>query len=87
MACAPPLEKKKQPVYALTLTKTLKKRMVGEGRRDSPLMRLGGCWAQSSCHGVLVAVEVGTLGPEDLYELWQHLRFNLISVIVCSTLL
>ncbi|KAH9309737.1 hypothetical protein KI387_037648, partial [Taxus chinensis] len=26
---------------------------------------------------VLVAAEVGTLGPEDLYELWQHLRLNL----------
>ncbi|GLJ33344.1 hypothetical protein SUGI_0670800 [Cryptomeria japonica] len=36
---------------------------------------------------ILVAAELGTLKPEDLYELWQHLRFNLVSVILCSTLL
>ncbi|KAG0500527.1 hypothetical protein HPP92_000599 [Vanilla planifolia] len=36
--------------------------------------------------GVLVA-QVSSLSPTDLYLLWDHLRFNLISVILCSTLL
>lgn len=36
---------------------------------------------------VIVAAQVSTFSLEDLYVLWDHLRFNLISVIVCSTLL
>lgn len=36
---------------------------------------------------VIVAAELGTLEPRDLFDLWHHLRYNLVTVIVCSTLL
>ncbi|XP_051151412.1 3-ketoacyl-CoA synthase 11-like [Andrographis paniculata] len=36
---------------------------------------------------VVVAAQLSTFSLQDLYLLWEHLRFNLISVIVCSTLL
>ncbi|KAF7139045.1 hypothetical protein RHSIM_Rhsim07G0147200 [Rhododendron simsii] len=36
---------------------------------------------------VVVAAQLSTFSPQDLYVLWDHLRFNLISVILCSTLL
>lgn len=36
---------------------------------------------------VLVAAQLSTFSLQDLHDLWDHLRFNLISVIVCSTLL
>ncbi|CAI9094477.1 OLC1v1030224C1 [Oldenlandia corymbosa var. corymbosa] len=36
---------------------------------------------------VVVAAQLSTLSLPDLYALWEHLKFNLISVIVCSTLL
>lgn len=35
----------------------------------------------------IIAAQISTFSPEDLYDLWDHLRFNLISVILCSTLL
>ncbi|KAK9274054.1 hypothetical protein L1049_018868 [Liquidambar formosana] len=36
---------------------------------------------------VLIAAQLSTFSPQDLRDLWDHLRFNLISVILCSTLL
>lgn len=36
---------------------------------------------------VVVVAQLSTFSPHDVYVLWEHLRFNLISVIVCSTLL
>ncbi|KAG0484586.1 hypothetical protein HPP92_008575 [Vanilla planifolia] len=35
----------------------------------------------------ITAAQVSTFSLQDLYDLWEHLRFNLISVIICSTLL
>ncbi|KAI6681471.1 hypothetical protein NL676_035352 [Syzygium grande] len=36
---------------------------------------------------VVIAAQLSTFSIRDLYDLWDHLRFNLISVILCSTLL
>uniref|UniRef100_A0A0E0JX50 3-ketoacyl-CoA synthase n=1 Tax=Oryza punctata TaxID=4537 RepID=A0A0E0JX50_ORYPU len=36
---------------------------------------------------VLVAVHLSTLTAGDVADLWSHLRFNLVSVVSCSTLL
>lgn len=36
---------------------------------------------------LMVAVQFSTLSLEDLFLLWAHLQYNLISVILCSTLL
>ncbi|KAK7843231.1 3-ketoacyl-coa synthase 11 [Quercus suber] len=36
---------------------------------------------------VLIAVQLSTFSFQDLYDLWEHLQYNLISVIICSTLL
>ncbi|KAI4337353.1 hypothetical protein L6164_015781 [Bauhinia variegata] len=36
---------------------------------------------------VLIAAQLSTFSLQDLHELWDHLRYNLISVILCSTLL
>ncbi|KAK4401143.1 3-ketoacyl-CoA synthase 11 [Sesamum angolense] len=36
---------------------------------------------------VVVAAQLSTFSRQDLSLLWEHLRFNLLSVIVCSTLL
>ncbi|KAL2236085.1 3-ketoacyl-CoA synthase 11-like [Sesamum indicum] len=36
---------------------------------------------------VVVAAQLSTFSRQDLSILWEHLRFNLLSVIVCSTLL
>lgn len=36
---------------------------------------------------VIIAAQVSTFSLQDLHDLWDHLRFNLISVILCSTLL
>ncbi|XP_042498690.1 3-ketoacyl-CoA synthase 11-like [Macadamia integrifolia] len=36
---------------------------------------------------VLIAAQISTFSMQDLLDLWDHLRFNLVSVIVCSTLL
>ncbi|GMH12442.1 hypothetical protein Nepgr_014283 [Nepenthes gracilis] len=36
---------------------------------------------------VLIAAQLSTFSLQDLYVLWEHLQFNLISVIFCSTLL
>nr|KYP51154.1 3-ketoacyl-CoA synthase 11 [Cajanus cajan] len=36
---------------------------------------------------VLIAAQLSTFSPQDLYDLWEHLQYNLISVILCSTLL
>ncbi|KAJ7966139.1 3-ketoacyl-CoA synthase [Quillaja saponaria] len=36
---------------------------------------------------VLIAAQVSTFSLQDLQDLWDHLRYNLISVILCSTLL
>ncbi|GMH11888.1 hypothetical protein Nepgr_013729 [Nepenthes gracilis] len=36
---------------------------------------------------VLISAQLSTFSLQDLYNLWEHLRFNLISVILCSTLL
>ncbi|GKV42066.1 hypothetical protein SLEP1_g49515 [Rubroshorea leprosula] len=35
---------------------------------------------------LLVAAQLATFSLQDLHDLWDHLRFNLISVILCSTL-
>ena len=34
-----------------------------------------------------ILIEVGRLGPEDLYQLWQNLQFNLVSVLASTTIL
>ncbi|XP_031119053.1 3-ketoacyl-CoA synthase 11-like [Ipomoea triloba] len=36
---------------------------------------------------VVIAAQLSTFSLKDVYVLWDHLRFNLISVIICSTLL
>ncbi|KAL3500403.1 hypothetical protein ACH5RR_039496 [Cinchona calisaya] len=36
---------------------------------------------------VVIAAQLSTFSFQDFYVLWDHLKFNLISVIVCSTLL
>ncbi|KAD4384517.1 hypothetical protein R6Q59_011359 [Mikania micrantha] len=36
---------------------------------------------------VVLAAQLSTFSVQDVYVLWDHLRFNLISVVVCSTLL
>lgn len=36
---------------------------------------------------VVIAAQLSTFSFQDLYVLWDHLKFNLISVVVCSTLL
>ncbi|KAI6679404.1 hypothetical protein NL676_033285 [Syzygium grande] len=36
---------------------------------------------------VAIAAQLSTFSLKDLHELWIHLQFNLISVILCSTLL
>ncbi|XP_058204007.1 3-ketoacyl-CoA synthase 11-like [Rhododendron vialii] len=36
---------------------------------------------------VLIAAQLSTVSLQDAYVLWDHLRFNVISVILCSTLL
>lgn len=36
---------------------------------------------------VVIAAQLSTFSLQDLHDLWDHLRFNLISVILCSTLL
>ncbi|KAJ7956630.1 3-ketoacyl-CoA synthase [Quillaja saponaria] len=36
---------------------------------------------------VLIAAQLSTFSLQDLYDLWLHLQYNLISVILCSTLL
>ncbi|CAI0389678.1 unnamed protein product [Linum tenue] len=36
---------------------------------------------------VVLAAQLSTFSFEDLHELWEHLQYNLISVIVCSTLM
>ncbi|XP_049376854.1 3-ketoacyl-CoA synthase 11-like [Solanum stenotomum] len=36
---------------------------------------------------VIIAAQLSTFSPNDLYALWDQLRFNLISVVICSTLL
>ncbi|KAI4335787.1 hypothetical protein L6164_014397 [Bauhinia variegata] len=36
---------------------------------------------------VLIAAQLSTFSLKDLYDLWEHLQYNLVSVIVCSTLL
>ncbi|KAH0466594.1 hypothetical protein IEQ34_003832 [Dendrobium chrysotoxum] len=35
----------------------------------------------------IMAAQLSSFSPQNLYNLWDHLRFNLISVIICSTLL
>ncbi|XP_038699196.1 3-ketoacyl-CoA synthase 11-like [Tripterygium wilfordii] len=36
---------------------------------------------------VVMAAQLSTFSINDLHDLWDHLRYNLISVILCSTLL
>uniref|UniRef100_A0A6M2E6Q1 3-ketoacyl-CoA synthase n=1 Tax=Populus davidiana TaxID=266767 RepID=A0A6M2E6Q1_9ROSI len=36
---------------------------------------------------VVIAAQLSTFSIQDLHDLWDHLKFNLISVILCSTLL
>ncbi|XP_043698774.1 3-ketoacyl-CoA synthase 11-like [Telopea speciosissima] len=36
---------------------------------------------------VLIAAQLSTFSIQDILDLWDHLRFNLVSVIVCSALL
>ena len=35
----------------------------------------------------IIAVQLSTFSLQDLYDLWEHLQYNLISVIICSALL
>ncbi|KAK8955404.1 3-ketoacyl-CoA synthase 11 [Platanthera guangdongensis] len=35
----------------------------------------------------IIAAQISTFSPQDLQHLWNHLRFNLISVILCSALI
>ncbi|BBM97484.1 3-ketoacyl-CoA synthase [Marchantia polymorpha subsp. ruderalis] len=34
-----------------------------------------------------VTLEVGRMGPEEMWQLWVNLQFNLVSVLICSALL
>ncbi|KAL6223948.1 hypothetical protein ACLB2K_002805 [Fragaria x ananassa] len=36
---------------------------------------------------IVIAAQLSTFSLQDLYDLWEHLQYNLISVIICSTLL
>ncbi|CAO2841373.1 unnamed protein product [Amaranthus hypochondriacus] len=36
---------------------------------------------------VIVAAQLSTFSLEDIHLLWEHLQYNLISVIICSTLI
>jgi len=36
---------------------------------------------------VVMAVQLSTFSLHDLYDLWEHFQYNLLSVIICSTLL
>ncbi|PKU71159.1 3-ketoacyl-CoA synthase 11-like [Dendrobium catenatum] len=36
---------------------------------------------------IIAAQVYSTISPQDLYVIWDHLRFNIISVVLCSTLL
>ncbi|KAF8389045.1 hypothetical protein HHK36_025730 [Tetracentron sinense] len=36
---------------------------------------------------VIIAVQLSTFSLQDLHDLWDHLRYNLIYVVLCSTLL
>jgi 3-ketoacyl-CoA synthase len=36
---------------------------------------------------VVIAAQLSTFSLHDLYDLWEHLQYNLISVIICLTLL
>ncbi|KAB2024145.1 hypothetical protein E1A91_D06G068100v1 [Gossypium mustelinum] len=36
---------------------------------------------------VVITAQLSTFSILDLYDLWEHLQYNLISVIICSTLL
>ncbi|XP_050378797.1 3-ketoacyl-CoA synthase 11-like [Argentina anserina] len=36
---------------------------------------------------VVIAAQLSTFSLQDLYDLWEHLQYNLISVIICSALL
>lgn len=36
---------------------------------------------------IIVAAQISTFSLQDLHDLWIHLQYNLISVILCSTLL
>lgn len=36
---------------------------------------------------ILIAAQLSTFSIQDIYDLWEHLQYNLISVIVCTTLL
>ncbi|KAG6706415.1 hypothetical protein I3842_07G221500 [Carya illinoinensis] len=36
---------------------------------------------------VVVVAQLSTFSLQGLYELWDHLRYNLISIVLCSTLL
>ncbi|KAG6739322.1 hypothetical protein POTOM_056915 [Populus tomentosa] len=36
---------------------------------------------------VVIVAQLSTFSIQDLHDLWDHLKFNLISVILCSTLL
>eukprot|EP01018_Ginkgo_biloba_P013009 Gb_10050 [translate_table: standard] len=35
---------------------------------------------------LLMAAELGRLGVEDMWQLWEQVRFNLVSVTICSTI-
>ncbi|KAH7280982.1 hypothetical protein KP509_36G023900 [Ceratopteris richardii] len=34
-----------------------------------------------------IALEVGRVGPHDLWQMWVHLQYNLVSVLICSGVL
>ncbi|TKY73213.1 3-ketoacyl-CoA synthase 11 [Spatholobus suberectus] len=36
---------------------------------------------------VLIAAQLSTFSLEDLHDIWEHLQYNFISVILCSTLI
>ncbi|PNX87014.1 3-ketoacyl-CoA synthase 11-like protein, partial [Trifolium pratense] len=36
---------------------------------------------------VLIAAQLSTFSLKDIYDIWENLQYNLVSVIICSTLL
>jgi 3-ketoacyl-CoA synthase len=36
---------------------------------------------------VLIALQLSTFSLKDIYDIWENLQYNLVSVIICSTLL
>ncbi|MBN8156979.1 hypothetical protein J0J30_23560, partial [Vibrio vulnificus] len=35
----------------------------------------------------VIIIEASQLNPDDIHQLWLHLQYNLVSVIICSAFL